>query len=128
MAERGSVLVVEDEVLVRMVLADELAETGFSVVEAASADAAIELLAGGLAPSAVVTDVRMPGQHDGLGLAAWLREHRPRVPVILTSGFVRAADAVAVNPATVAVLSKPYKCAAVAALLAQAGVPRTLSG
>jgi CheY-like chemotaxis protein len=123
MAERGSVLVVEDEGLVRMVLADELAETGFSVVEAASADAAIELLAGGLAPSAVVTDVRMPGRRDGLGLAAWLREHYPRVPVIVTSGFVKPADAIAVNPATVAVLAKPYDCAAVAALLAQAGVP-----
>ena len=45
------------------------------------------------------------------------------MPVIVTSGFVRPADAIAVNPATVAVLPKPYDCAAVAALLVQAGVP-----
>ncbi len=42
--------------------------------------------------SLVFTDVQMPGGMDGLDLARWMREHRPDVPVIVTSGQLRTED------------------------------------
>ena len=56
-----AVLVVEDEMLLRMVVADCLDEAGFTVLEAANADEAVTVLAAGLKVHAVVTDVEMPG-------------------------------------------------------------------
>jgi len=56
----------------------------------------------------VVTDVRMPGSMDGIGLARWMREHAPAVPIIITSGFATQPDAAAINPAIVRVVAKPY--------------------
>jgi len=65
-----TVLLVEDEVLVRMMLADQLREAGCTVVEASDADEALLLLRQNLVRiDLVISDVRMPGSMDGLGLA-----------------------------------------------------------
>lgn len=114
----GFVLVVEDEAMIRLILAEEFGDAGFAVAEADSADAAMALLADGAPVLAVVTDVRMPGSMDGLGLAAWMREHRPAVPVFVTSGYATPPDAAAVNPAIAAVVPKPYKPADLVAMVA----------
>ncbi|WP_176556258.1 response regulator [Rubellimicrobium rubrum] len=106
--QRRSVLLVEDEALIRMMLAGEFEDGGFEVHEAGSADKAVALLEAGLEVTAVVTDVRMPGSMDGLGLTAWLADRRPGLPVVIISGYVAASEAVGLNPAVVAVLSKPY--------------------
>lgn len=108
------VLLVEDEAIIRMILADELEDAGFAVVEADGADAAIAVFAGRRDIGAVVTDVSMPGSMDGLGLARWMREHAPTVPIIITSGFVAIHDLAAINPAIVRVVAKPYSCRDVA--------------
>jgi len=50
----------------------------------------------------------MPGSMDGLGLARWMREHAPAVPIIITSGFVATHDVAAINPAIARVVAKPY--------------------
>ena len=63
------VLVVEDEVLVRMIVAEVLSEAGFTVLESASADAALTVLETRRDVQVLVTDVNMPGSLDGLGLA-----------------------------------------------------------
>ncbi len=68
------VLVVEDEAIIRMLLIDELEDAGFVVMEAEGADAAVVILSNGATIGVVVTDVRMPGSMDGLGLAAWMRD------------------------------------------------------
>src|SRR3712207_3268192 len=60
-AQRRTVLVVEDEVLVRMMLADVLDDAGFRVIEAANADEALRVLSAVPEVAAVVTDVEMPG-------------------------------------------------------------------
>jgi len=81
------ILVVEDEVTVRFCLAEYLAQHGFVVMEAANAAAAVSILQADDAPvDLVFSDVSMPGQMDGLGLARWVHDHRPEVPIILTSG------------------------------------------
>lgn len=87
------VLVVEDEVLIRIAAADHLRHCGFKVVEASNAAEAQELILAGLAVDLVFSDVTMPGQMDGIALAQWLHEHLPGVPVVLTSGVASSLDA-----------------------------------
>lgn len=111
------ILVVEDEALIRMILVDQLEDAGFEVIEAESADAAMMELTRYPDIGAVVTDVRMPGSIDGLGLAAWMREHRSAVPIIITSGFSTPPDTDAINPAIVKIVAKPYKPQEVASWL-----------
>jgi CheY-like chemotaxis protein len=81
-----TILVVEDDIFVRLMIAGELRERGFRVVEAASGDEAITLLNGSIAVDLVFTDVQMPGHVDGVGLTHFIREKRPELKVIVTSG------------------------------------------
>ncbi|MGE5538121.1 MAG: response regulator [Gemmatimonas sp.] len=108
MVDRVAVMVVEDEAVIRLLLADELEAAGFAVLQAGTADEAVLLFEAGPEVRAVITDVRMPGSMDGLGLAAWMRDNAAEVPLIVTSGFVSPAQAKSANPAIVAVFGKPY--------------------
>ncbi|MGQ0582579.1 MAG: response regulator [Reyranella sp.] len=90
-ASQPTLLVVEDEVLIRMAVSDYLRECGFHVIEAGSADEAVEVLKTDTAIDIVFSDVNMPGSLDGFGLAQWIRRERPRLKVILTSGVSRKA-------------------------------------
>jgi two-component system, response regulator PdtaR len=80
------VLVVEDDVLIRLMIADQLRERGFAVVEASNADEAITLLQSQVPVNLVLTDVRMPGSMDGIALAKLVRETRPELKLVITSG------------------------------------------
>jgi CheY-like chemotaxis protein len=86
-ADRPVVLVVEDDVLVREPIADCLREVGYEVLEAGDAREAIDLVDHADHLDLVFSDVRMPGELDGVGLARWVRAHHPEVPVLLTSGY-----------------------------------------
>ena len=110
---RPLVLVVEDEALIRMVTVDWLRDCGIDCLEAADADAAMSLLQSDGNIALVFSDVRMPGQMDGVDLARWLREHRPHIPVILTSA--NALPSSADFAATLPFFRKPYDLSAVAA-------------
>jgi CheY-like chemotaxis protein len=89
-----TVLVVEDDVLVRLVIAGYLRECGYRVLEAANADEAMRLLERDAARiDVVLTDVEMPGEMDGFALAQWLRRERPEVEVLMAGTPARAADA-----------------------------------
>jgi DNA-binding response OmpR family regulator len=87
-----SILVVEDDVLIRSVVSMFLRDCGFQVVEAGTADEAIRVLEAGIAVDIVFSDVNMPGSLDGVGLAKWLRRERPGLRIILTSGVPRQAS------------------------------------
>lgn len=80
------ILVVEDEPLVRMDIADHLSDRGFEVFEAGNADEAIALLENNLGIRLVITDIDMPGSMDGLKLAAAVRDRWPPVKIIVVSG------------------------------------------
>lgn len=84
------VLLVEDEVLIRAYAAEGLRQQGFKVVEAASADEAIGLVAAGIVPEVLFTDVRMPGTRDGLQLAKDLQEAHPDLIVFIASANLDA--------------------------------------
>ncbi len=64
--------VVEDEVSVRLMMADELRSKGFAVVEAANVEEALAILESSTRVGLVLTDLQMPGAMDGLGLARLL--------------------------------------------------------
>ena len=87
--ERGSILVAEDEILVRMVVVEDLLQAGYSVLEASTADEAIALLEGGAEVDLVFTDIQMPGTLDGVALLRVVKERFRSLPVILTSGHVK---------------------------------------
>ena len=86
MTDRISVLVVEDEALILMDIADQLEDEGFQVYQAANADLAIALLVTHVDIRLVFTDIDMPGSMDGLMLAAAVRRRWPPVKIIVTSG------------------------------------------
>lgn len=88
-----TVLVVEDEVLIRLHAADTLRDCGFSVIEAADGSEAVELLKTDASIDLVFTDITLPGHPDGVGLAKWIRAHKAELPIILTSGGHNAARA-----------------------------------
>lgn len=99
------ILLVEDDEKVRKVARKRLVELDYSVIEAATAADAIEVLETNGAVSLVFSDVRMPGDMSGHGLATWVGENRPHVRVLLTSGY---NDLTAEELKDVKILSKPY--------------------
>jgi DNA-binding NtrC family response regulator len=105
-----TILVAEDEFLVRAALVDCLEERGFNVLEAASAASAIQLIAySDFTVCAVVTDICMPGEIDGIGLMRWVHHNKPGIPVIVTSGFCsEQAQLDACDGACF--YAKPYDC------------------
>jgi CheY-like chemotaxis protein len=89
-----AILVVEDEILMRLVICDYLRECGFRVYEAGNATEAIEILESDKATiDLVFSDVNMPGAMDGFGLAHWVRKNRPGLPITLTSGDSKKSKA-----------------------------------
>ena len=99
------ILVVEDELLIRLALSDGLRDAGYQVIESCSGEEALAIL-DSVRPDLVISDVRMPGPLDGLGLLAIVRREFATLPVIIVSGHLRPADALA-DGAT-RFLAKPY--------------------
>lgn len=91
-ATNVTVLVVEDEPLIRMHGVDILEEAGFSVVEAADADEALVVLGDG-SVHLLFSDIDMPGSIDGLELARIVHARWPDIHLVLTSGHHRMQDA-----------------------------------
>lgn len=105
----STVLVVEDEVLIRLVIADYLRECGYRVHEAVNAEEAVSILQSPeVSVDVVFSDVEMPGAMDGFGLARWIRTNKPGTEVILTSGVERSADIAATLCEAGPLLRKPY--------------------
>ncbi len=80
------VLVVDDELILRLSISAELEDEGFVVFEAGTADEAIATLERHPEIRLVFTDVDMPGSMDGLKLAAFVRDRWPPIKIIVTSG------------------------------------------
>ncbi|MGV8840792.1 MAG: response regulator [Bauldia sp.] len=117
--QRPSILIVEDDVLLRLVTAEDLRAAGYGVIEASNADEAMTILDSGVAIDLVLTDIRMPGSMDGLALAAFVRQRWPDLKIMVASGERPAQAALA---AADAFLPKPYDSAGILARL------RTLTG
>jgi PAS domain S-box-containing protein len=101
---RGLALLVDDEDLVRASTADMLAELGYEVEEAASAEAALALVNEGLRPDLLVTDHLMPGM-TGVDLIRAVHEMRPELPALIVSGYAEAEGIAPELPR----LTKPFR-------------------
>lgn len=122
-APRGTVLVVDDEALLRRLLSRILADAGFGVLEAENGASALETarqLDGGL--GLVVTDINMPVM-DGLELARELRPLHPSVPIL----FITGRELPPLAPGEVAerwLLRKPFRAEAFLQAVAELVGPR----
>jgi len=106
---REIVLVVEDEVLVRYVISDYLRECGYKVIEASSAEEALQVLQkASVRVGVVLSNVQLPGAIDGFALAKWMRANHCEAGVILAGTVSRAADAAAELCEKGPMLSRPY--------------------
>lgn len=86
MTKEVAVLVVEDDAIILMDVADQLRDEGFIVYEAANADIAVQMLSMYAEIRLLFTDIDMPGSMDGLKLAAAVQDRWPPVKIIITSG------------------------------------------
>jgi CheY-like chemotaxis protein len=104
-----SVLVVEDNDGVRQMVVRQLKDLGYRVEAVADAKAALAAIERGAGFDLVFSDVIMPGDMNGIGLAAEIAKRWPRIKVLLTSGFPEAALSRANNGNRAKILSKPYR-------------------
>ena len=103
-----SILVVDDDVLIRLAIAGYLRECGFVVLEADGAAEAVTILEAAVEVDLVFSDVQMPGDMDGFALSRWVRAHRPDIKIILASGVARASTIAADLCKHDAFVEKPY--------------------
>lgn len=102
------ILLVEDEPVIRGIVADMLSDAGFEVTATCTGDEAAILIADSDRFDVLLTDITMPGLIDGIGLAEHAREVHPELPVVFVSGrpdHARRAEAVG-QPS--AFMPKPY--------------------
>ena len=100
------ILIIDDEPLIRMDVAENLREAGYEAVEADSADQAIELL-GRETFALILTDIDMPGRRNGLDLAWAVHQRDPALPVVLMSG--RLLPRLEEMPRPLRLLAKPFQ-------------------
>ena len=104
-----TILVVEDEDLIRMFLTEFLQDCGYNVLEAENVARAKDVLTD-QPVDLVFSDVNMPGNETGFDLEKWVRRHYPDTKVLLTSGYPHCPESTMalMEP----LLPKPYTCAA----------------
>ena len=113
----GRLLVVEDDAQVLAVTVAVLRELGYEVITATNAQAAMDHLEEGVAVDLLFSDVVMPGGCNGVELARRAKAMRPDLKVLLSSGYVGEAAAMAAE--AFELIDKPYEQATLAARLAQ---------
>jgi DNA-binding response OmpR family regulator len=103
-----TILVVEDEVLIRLPLAEYLRDCGYRVFEASNVAEAKAVLDADTPVDLVFSDVNMPANENGFSLASWIRQRYPDTKVLLTSGIANATRKAAELCEDGPLLAKPY--------------------
>jgi len=115
MARLRLLLLVEDDPLVRMTLAEALTDAGFEVLEAEDAESALDIVAAHADLAALMTDINLPGL-DGFALASAARRLRPELPVVYASGRYGEPDRMRALP-DAPFLAKPFSVSSALATL-----------
>ena len=110
----GKVLIVEDEMLIRMGIAADFHDGGYETIETSTANDALHILRTVPGIKVVFTDINMPGDMDGLTLAHYIRQHWPHMVIIISSG--KHLPTIAALPVGARFLAKPVSQAAMALL------------
>ena len=122
--EQTCVLLVEDEALIAEIIGEALSESGHVVHAVANAQEAIAHLSNGARVDLLFTDINLPGELDGVGLAEQVRASNPQLPILFASGRWWRLEELQKLPHA-ATLRKPYSparaCEAVESLLAEQG-------
>jgi DNA-binding response OmpR family regulator len=108
-----TILVVEDDVLIRLALAEYLCDCGYRVCEASDVAEAKAVLNADTPVDLVFSDVNMPGDENGFALARWIRQHHLDTKVLLTSGVANAAEKTGDLCDEGPLMAKPYTPASV---------------
>jgi DNA-binding response OmpR family regulator len=103
------ILVVENDVLIRMPLAEYLRECGYRVFEAADVAEAKAVLNADTPVDLVFADANLPGEENGFMLASWVRQHYPNIEVLLTSSIPNAAAKAGDLCEDLGLVAKPYE-------------------
>lgn len=111
-----TVLVAEDDVIVRIVIADDLRFAGFEVIEAGSGTEALAHLSTDRHVDLILSDVHMPGRLNGIDLAAIVMDRFPQTRIILCSGSADAHEMVGISG--IPFIDKPYRPETIIALVA----------
>jgi DNA-binding NtrC family response regulator len=106
-AWRRTILVIEDEPILRGATADYLRSRHYRVFEAGTAVEGAEVLRAPGNVDAVFADINLPGVMGGLSFAVWMHERYPDIPILLTSG-VKVADTAPRGVGRVPFIPKPY--------------------
>jgi signal transduction histidine kinase/ActR/RegA family two-component response regulator len=114
---KGTVLLVEDDENVAKVALKMLQMIGYRPEHARDGGTALALLLGGQKFDVVFSDILMPGGMSGLDLARRIRQHFPRMPILLSTGYARAAGEV--HREGFSIIAKPYRTDSLAAALAR---------
>jgi len=101
-----TILVVEDELFIRMSAIVTLRDEGFLVLEAKNSAEALDVLSRHSETDVLMTDVRMPGDMDGLALIAQVQTDHPAIRSIVVSGNASAEQAR--NAGASGFIAKPY--------------------
>ena len=109
------ILLAEDDVLVRFTTAETLRDAGYVVLVAVDASEALSLIGTGHPLDLVLTDVRMPGDMDGIARTYAFKQLRPNLPVVLVSSHLEPNA----THAGEAFLAKPYHPAELIKLVEQ---------
>jgi DNA-binding NtrC family response regulator len=104
----ATILVVEDELMIRLWVADHLREGGFRVLEAATAGDAMAIVKREKDLRLMFTDVRLGGLMGGFSLVRWVRQKRPDVRVVLGSGDAKKIAEARHECEDVPLFEKPY--------------------
>lgn len=108
-----SILLVEDDESVRRLTVRRLQHMGHTVLQACESDEALKLIQCGADFDILITDIVMPGDIDGLSLAKRIREDKPGIPIILSSGFSKKLlDLDSEESEKYIILHKPYSMSA----------------
>jgi CheY-like chemotaxis protein len=101
-----TILLVEDEAIIRFELADFFSDAGYEVFEAADADEAITILEREKTIRVVLTDIQLPGSMDGLKLAHYVRDRYPPTVLLVTSGAAHIGPEAL--PPNTSFIAKPF--------------------
>ncbi len=104
-----TVLVVDDDVVIRMNISESLRDAGFHVVEAANGNDALGVMLSELPVDLLLTDMRMPGALDGFGLGLAARGQRPGLRVLVMSSFLPETTGARLSPFQF--IEKPFRSA-----------------
>ena len=115
------ILLVEDEMLLRELMREELTDSGFDVTTVATGDQALKLMGGDRGFDLLLTDIRMPGEMNGWALGRRAREVIPSIRIIYATGYTNEGNDLGLHERAI---TKPFRHAQILELIGDLGIAR----